>query len=453
MKKFHFSYDVIVVGAGPGGLTAAIALAEQGTKVLLVEKNGYVGGCATIGIPMLAFLDKSGRQVTGGIAQRLVDEMQKYDACYQHRRCPINNSVTIFNPDIFKLVALEFLQWAGVDLLMNCEVVHADVTNQSIQEIKLYGKGNLITAEAKIFIDATGDGDLAYLAGCSYEMGQKDTGALMPPTVMFTIGGFDEKRFLDYLEDHPEQMSYGDRKEGEGYGVPYFRENRNYVFGGFHKLFSELRKRGKCPIDRETFIYINSIKPGEINVNSIRLLGVDATDILELTKAEIKGYMQIPQIMEVLKKYVPGFENSFLSSIAPQIGVRETRRFLGLKYLMTSSIIAGEVPEDSIALGSYKIDIPAEDDTSTIFADIEKPFGIPYGCLVSKDLNNLMFSGRLISVEAQVLGATRVMPTCMAVGEAAGTGAALAIRAQLLPAEVDPKETARILIERGGILK
>jgi len=172
-----------------------------------------------------------------------------------------------------------------------------------------------------------------------------------------------------------------------------------------------------------------------------------------LTKAEIKGYMQIPQIMEVLKKYVPGFENSFLSSIAPQIGVRETRRFLGQKYLMTSSIIAGEVPEDSIALGSYKIDIPAEDDTSTIFADIEKPFGIPYGCLVSKDLNNLMFSGRLISVEAQVLGATRVMPTCMAVGEAAGTGAALAIRAQLLPAEVDPKETARILIERGGILK
>lgn len=452
MKLHSLQYEAVVVGAGTSGIPAAIALAESGIKTLLVEKNGYVGGTATIGIPMLAFLDKSGRQVTAGIAQRIVDELQRQNACFEHRRCPINNAVTVYNPDMLKIIALDMLRKAGVDLLLHCEVVDVNLENRKICGITVRGKGNEIYIQAPLFIDTTGDGELACLAGCSYEMGQKDTGELMPPTVMFSLRGFDEKRFFDYLEENPEQMSYGDREEGEGYGVPYFREDRNYVFGGFNKLFSELKARGECPIDRETFIYINSMTPGEIHVNSIRLLGVDATDVFQLTDAIVKGYSQIPEIIKVLKKYIPGFENCYLSAISPILGVRETRRFMGLDYLTVDRIVKGEIPEDTIALGSYKIDIPASSDQTTLFTDIEKPFGIPYGCLVSRDCENLLFAGRLASVDAMVLGATRVMPTCMAMGEAAGIAASIALKEGIAPAAVDPGKVAAILLERGAIL-
>ena len=452
MRSYYLNYDIVVVGAGAGGIPAALGAAELGAKVLLVEKNGYVGGNAVLGIPWLGFLDKNGRRVTGGIAQKFVDEMIQKGACYNHRPCPINNSVTIFNPEIYKLTALEFLQKANVDILLHSEVLHSNVENGTIKEIVLYGKGNCVYVNAEIFIDATGDGDLAYLSGCTYEKGQKDSGALQPPTVMFTLRGVDKVKFFDYLENNPDQMSYGDRKEGEGYGVPYFKESENYVFGGLHKLFTELREKGELPIERETFIFINGFNPGEIHVNSIRLLGFDASNIFELTKAEIKGQLQVPRLIDVLKKYVPGFENCYLSSIAPSLGVRETRRFIGMKYLTCDSIIRGEIPRDTIALGAYKIDIPGASNDTTHFSDIEKPFGIPYGCLVSRDLCNLMYTGRMISVDPIVLGSTRVMPTCMAVGEAAGVGAALALKNKILPAKVSPEEIREILLKNGGIL-
>jgi hypothetical protein len=453
MRTYQLDYDAAVIGAGPGGIPAALALAGLGIKTLLVEKNGYVGGNAALGLPWLAFLDKKGRQVTGGQAQRFVDEMIKRGACYGHRTCPMHNSVTVIQPDTFKLVALEALKKAGVDLLLHGELIDAEVENGVLRRAVVFGKGNRVEVTAKIFIDATGDGDLAYLAGCSFEMGQKNTGALQPPTVMFTLGGVNEEKFFDYLEKNPDQLTYGDRIEcGPGYDAAYFRGSKNHVFVGLRKLLYELRERGECPIDRDTLIYINSPNPGEVYVNSTRLLKVDATNIFDLTRGEIDGHLQIPKLIAVLKKYVPGFENCYLSNIAPSIGVRETRRFMGIKYLTSDHIVRGEIPDDTIALGSYKIDIHSSADDSTIFTALEGPFGIPYGCLVSRDLKGLMFSGRLISIDAEVLGSTRVMPTCMAIGEAAGVGAALAIQQNIRCADVNPEEVVKILLKNGAIL-
>ncbi|MDL2229873.1 FAD-dependent oxidoreductase [Treponema sp. OttesenSCG-928-L16] len=453
MKEFRLEYDAAVIGAGPGGIPAALALADMGIKVLLVEKNGYVGGNAALGLPWLAFLDKKGRQVIGGWAQKFVDELTARGASYGHRTCPMHNSVTVIQPDVFKLVALEALKKSGVDLLLHCESIGAELENGTLRKVTVFGKGNRIDIGAKIFIDATGDGDIAYLAGCSYEMGQEGSGALQPPTVMFTLGGVHEEKFFNYLEENPDQLTYGDRIEcGPGYDAAYFRGSENHVFVGLRKLLSELRERGECPIDRDTLIYINSPNPGEVYVNSTRLLNVDGTNIFDLTRGEIDGHLQIPKLIDVLKKYVPGFENCYLSNIAPNMGIRETRRFQGIKYLTADHIIRGEIPDDTIALGSYKIDIHSALDDSTIFTALENPFGIPYGCLVSKELKGLMFSGRLISMDAEVLGSTRIMPTCMAIGEAAGVGAALAIKHNIQAAEVDPGEVRNILLKNGAIL-
>ncbi|MGE5614338.1 MAG: FAD-dependent oxidoreductase [Bacillota bacterium] len=450
----YIKYDVAVIGAGPGGLPAALAAARLGSKVILIEKNGYVGGNAALGLPWLAFLDINGRQVTGGIAQEFVDRLMERGACFGHRRCPMHNSVTNIQPDTFKVLALELCKECGVDLLLHSEAFDAEVENGTLRRVMLYGKGNRITLEAKVFVDATGDGDVAYLAGATYEKGQEGSGILQPPTVMFTLGNVNDEKFFKYIEENPDQMTYGEYIEcGTGYNADYFRESPNYVFVGLRKLFSELRKKGECPVDRDTLIFINSPNPGEVYVNTTRLLNTDATDIFELTRAEVEGCLQIPKLVEMLKKYVPGFENCFISSIAPNLGVRETRRFSGIKRLTVDKILAGDVPDDTIALGSYKIDIHSGKDDSTVFTALKKPYGIPYGCLVSRDVKSLMLSGRCISVDREVLGSTRVMPTCMAVGQAAGVGAALAVQKGIQPADLDPREVVKILAQNGAILK
>lgn len=453
METKNMKYDVVVIGGGPGGIPAALAAARLGVKVLIVDRNGYIGGNAVTGLPFLGFLDKQGRQVVGGIAQEFMDSLAELDGAYQHRRCPMHNSVTIINPELFKIVAFEKCLEAGIKILLHCEIVDVTVENKTIKRISVMGKGSRIDIEAKVFIDATGDGDAAYLAGASFEKGQADTGVMQPPTVMFSLGNVDKERFFDYLEEHPEDTKCAESMECEdGYDADFFRSDPNHVFLGLKALIDRLREEGKCPISRDTFIYINSLNKDQVVVNSTRVLNFDGSDPVELSRGEIEGHLQIPKLVKMLQEYVPGFENCYINTINPTIGVRETRRIMGIKMLTIDEALRGAIPEDTIALGSYKVDIHSGTDNSTILSVLEGPYGIPYGCLISRDINGLMMSGRCISVDAQVLGSSRIMPTCMALGQAAGVGAALAVREGVYPSEVDYKKVVEIIKKDGAIL-
>ena len=157
--------------------------------------------------------------------------------------------------------------------------------------------------------------------------------------------------------------------------------------------------------------------------------------------------------MKMLRENIPGFENCYLSHINPVIGVRESRRIQGIRTLTADDVLAGSVPADSICLGSFKIDIHAGATDSTIFKYLDHPYGIPYGCTVSADVKNLMMSGRCISVDAVAFGSIRIMPTCMAVGQGAGVGAALAVKENITPAEVDVQKIRDILLKNKAILE
>ncbi|NLN64879.1 MAG: FAD-dependent oxidoreductase [Clostridiaceae bacterium] len=453
MNTLKKTYDVVVVGGGPGGIPAAIAAARRGAKVLLVEKNGYLGGNLAIGLPLLGYLDKNGIQVTGGFAQELVDTLMERNACYGHSRCPMHNSVTLYNHEEFKLVAFEKCLDAGVEILLHTEVVDVEVENGAIKNLILFGKGFRIEVESKIIIDATGDGDVGFLAGARFQKGQKGTGVLQPPTLMFTLGNVNLEKFHQFITDDPDQMVLWDNSEiGSDYNPEHIQSTQNHVFVGLRKMFSELRAKGELPVDRDTFIYINSLIPGEVNVNSTRHLNVDGSNVFDLTRAEIEGHFQIPKLVDTLKKHAPGFEDCYITRIFPTIGIRETRRFSGIKELTEDRIVAGDIPEDTVALGSYIIDIHDGNGAGTIIKRLEKAYGIPYGCLVSKDIRNLMFSGRCISMDAVVLSSARVMPTCMAIGEAAGVGASVAVNKDINAADVDSLEVAKILRDNGAIL-
>ena len=291
--------DIAVLGAGPGGLGAALAAARNGAKVLLIDKNGYLGGNMTIGLPLLAYLDKDGRQVIGGIADEFMRDMREYKTPYgvaasQHRYCPMHNSVTLYDHEIFKFVAQHKVLDAGIEVLLHTEIESVNVDNRTLRSIRLRGKGYESTVTAKIFIDATGDGDMAYLAGASYEKGQKDTGVIQPPTLMFTVAGVNMDETIDYLAANPDQMDRSATIDcASGYDAEYFRKDPTYVMVAMRKLFRELRDKGEMPVDRENIIVINSLLPGEVHLNCTRHLGVDGSDVFSLTHAEIEGYLQI----------------------------------------------------------------------------------------------------------------------------------------------------------------
>lgn len=454
MNRFdQASYDVAVFGGGPAGLSAAIACARRGHSVLLVEQNGYLGGNAVLGLPFLGYLDTEGRRIVGGIAQEYIDRLQARGASLGHRVCPKHNSVTNFKPQAFKLLAAEMCREAGVELLLHAEAIGASVSDGALTEVCVAGRGAVRQIRAAQFIDCTGDGSVAALAGCGYDLGADGTHEVQPPTVMFTLQNVDTDRVYDYIEQHPEEMTYAATIDHRpGYDADYFRRSANHVFVGLRTTFAKMRGEGDCPVERETLIYINSLNPREVFVNSTRLIGTDTVDLPSLTRAELDGQRQAAELTEALRRNVPGFAECFLSEIQPTIGIRESRRIHGLATLRGEDALSGRIPDDTVALAAYKIDIHSGKDRTTLFKTVPRPFGIPYSILCSKDRTNLLMAGRCVSCDREALAAIRVMPQCMNMGEAAGIAAALAVETNKSPSEIDVARLREALEQNGGIL-
>ena len=454
MKEYTYHYDIAVIGGGPAGLATAITAAREGKKVLLADKNGFLGGNLTIGLPLLGFLDEHGNKCISGFADELVQRLQERNACYGIRVCPKHNSVANVDAEAVKILAFEMCREAGVEVLLHVEAIDAAVENGKLQTVTLFGKCNRITVSADLFVDCTGDGDVAVLAGCSYELGRGKEHELMPPTVMCTIEGVNDRALLDYVEEHPDEMKpmSSTIETKPGYDAAYFKADPNYVFVGMTQLWAKLKEQGICPVERGNIILINGIHEGQMYVNTTRLLDVDGTDILDLTRGEMEGHMQLYKLIDTFRKFVPGFENCYISSIAPNIGIRETRRMKGLACVTLEQALDGAVPEDSICLSGYTIDIHYNNSKGTLFKKLDKPFGIPYGCLVSAEVSNLMFAGRCISVDDHVVGSTRVMVCCMAMGQAAGLAAVMAINEGQTPAEIDVQVLRQKLLAQNAIL-
>lgn len=419
------TYDVIVSGGGPAGVTAAVAAARNGARVLLIERYGFLGGMGSAALvgPWMTFHADSNTQVVRGIADEIVDRLKAVGGSLGHVPDTTGYvaTVTPFDPELLKVVNLELCLDAGVQLLLHTWVTGAIMDGNRVTGLRIFNKSGSQELHAKVFIDATGDGDVAVAAGAEFQVGRESDGLMQPLTLMFTLGNVDMDAVKSYMKEHPDEFY---RKTE----FDRIDEATHLSVNGFYNHLRAAREANEVDLDRDMVLFFQTVRPNEVTVNMTRAIKVDGTDAWQVTQAEIALRRQVVQLVAFFRKRIPGFSQSYLAASGFQAGVRETRRITGEYILNVDDIVDGVAFPDAISRNAYPIDIHSPDgegvETITIKA---KSYAIPLRSLLPKGIEGLLVAGRCISCSHETLAAVRTQPSVMAMGQGAGTAAAMAV--------------------------
>jgi FAD dependent oxidoreductase len=294
-------------------------------------------------------------------------------------------------------------------------------------------KSGPIAITARAIVDATGDGDVAALAGAPFELGRPGDSLVQPMTLMFRIVDFERHGFAGYRRAHPDQWR----------GVH-----------GLWELIREASAAGELALSREDILFFGTPHEREVSVNSTRVTGVLGTSVWDLTLAEWQSRRQMRQIAAFLRKYVPGFERSYVAQSGVTIGVRETRRITGEYRLTAEDLLGARKWDDVIARGTYPLDIHNPQGKGTVLMRLPDgaAYDIPLRCLLPQGLDRVTVAGRCISGTHEAHSSYRVMPIAMATGQAAGVCAALAARAGKAVRDVPAADVQTELRRQGAAL-
>jgi hypothetical protein len=455
-------WDVVVVGGGAAGIGAAIAAARNGAKVLLVDAGPMVGGELVSGIPVDGCLSSRGEWVVGGVCRELFDECDRLGGYIG----PINDyrslHVVAVDPEIMKIAVINCVQAAGVTLRLYTYADGVVMDGTRLRGVVLVTKGRRTLVEATTIIDASGDGDIAVAAGVPHEKGDAAKGELQPVTLMFRMVGVDGERLLRFVRDNPENAGLG---EYEGLGLSR-RECAEALYRqGLPKVFlvadgpvmREAIARGDLHRSSMMGITPTSLARREVSINTTRVGHLDATDSERLSQALPDLVQQVWECASFLRNSVPGFEEAVFSGLAPRIGIRETRRILCDVVLSDEDVAQARKRDDGIAKGAHEIDVhlagtghyrrPIKDGGS---------YDIPYGMLLARGVANLLVIGRCMSATRVAHSSARVMGTCLAMGQAAGTAAAIASSSNEGVSDLREIPVARlraVLRDQGAVLE
>jgi hypothetical protein len=430
-------WDVIVVGGGPAGCTAAAAAAREGARTLLVESGGVLGGMGTAGLVPAWCPFSDGEQIIyRGLAQRVFEATK---ARMPHVAPGALNWVPI-DPEALKCVYDDLVTEAGVTVRFFTSLIGVDCETSGEATTLLVGsKAGLTAMRARVHVDATGDGDLAAWAGAEFEKGGPD-GELQPATACFALGNVDEYHFLSGPRLH-----------------------RNDPNSPIHAIYAS----GRFPYVKDVHCCEHRVAPGTVGFNAGHLWDVDNTDPISVSRAMIEGRRQTAGFRDALAEFHPkAFAGAVVSATGSLMGIRETRRIIGDYVLTKDDYVARRSFADEICRNAYYIDVhhtaaeargggPTMEQIgkrSLRYARGES-HGVPYRCLTPKGLRNVLVAGRCISSDRDTNGSVRVMPVCLATGEAAGMAAAMAAKDSACDVHAVDTDCLRArLIEEGAYL-
>ncbi len=424
-------YDVLVVGGGPAGIAASIAAAREGARTMLIERYGFLGGMGTAGmVGSFCGFYTTGRQqkmIVGGIANTLLERLKERQGVSEKGISKVDPRIASlrFNPEIFKVTAEQLAAENHVNLLYHTLVVDVawEQRQSRLAGVIMENKSGRSALLAKVIIDASGDGDVAAWAGVPFEYGDGKGGA-QALTTIFRVFNVELEKLKDLT-------------------MPRVKE-----------ILGEAKKTGRYSFYRVDGIINPALPPGMVTINISSIPDLSAIDAFDLTRAEMEGRRQAYEYVRAFREYLPGFERADICTLAPQVGVRETRRITGEYMLQEDDVLKGRKFEDGIALGAWPVEIHDPVTRGVKWGFLEKEddyYSIPVRCLTPRKIENLLVAGRCISASHVAQASTRVIAPALALGEAAGTLAMLSARSRGKVRDV-PADGLRNALRQHGVL-
>ena len=423
-----FECDVLVIGGGPAGLSAAVNSARHGANTILAERNGCLGGMATSGLvaPFMSSTTPDGKtMLIRGFFEEFVDSLIAQGGAIHPLDAQIgswtayrdkgHHGLTTFDYECFKRVADRFCVDSGVKLMYHMLFIAADTHKGHINAAYFATKDGIWKVCAKNYIDCTGDGDLAWRAGAPTIYGDGEDGVQATST-FFTVRGVDKAA----MDAHNEEC----KRRGDFEGQFYMRE------------ILAAREAGEFPMWRQKIALFENLD-GTYTVNMAQIDSLNGLDPEQISEADVIGREQAQIAVNFLRKYVRGCENCELAATAADVGMRETRRIEAV-YTVTTEDAKNSVKfPDPIFCCANSMDIHKKGFVDYVARNTNEPFYVPYRSLVPLNVDNLLVAGRCAGAERPVMAAIRVIPPCFAMGQAAGTAAAMCVRDNVKPADLD----------------
>jgi hypothetical protein len=424
-------YEVVVLGGGPAGIAAAAAAAGAGRRTLLIERYGFLGGMGTAaGVTnfcgLFANVHGDIRQVVHGVADDLLGRIVRLGGLNAPHLIFGKTKAQAYDTAAYKIAADDLMLAKGVDMLFHalaCGVIGEP--EGAIAALLIETKSGRCAVRGKVFIDCSGDGDLAAWAGAPFELGDRD-GNLLYPTTMFRLNGVDPQAAGEAWSAIPRLMEEAERRGAR-----------------FPRKGAIVRPMGH---PQEWRVNVTQLKTGAGKA-------IDGTDAAELSAGEIAGRRQALAFFEFLKREAPGFADSYIVDIPPQIGIRETRRVTGRYQLSGDDVISCASFPDTVGVNGWPIEAHVAGDVAWRWPDIPGSRGfnhLPYRMLVPLRTRNLLVAGRCASMTHEGQSAARVSGGCFVMGEAAGTAAHLSLAGNAAPADI-AVDALQAMLERNGV--
>ena len=411
--------EVLVLGGGPAGIAAATAAARSGAKTMLLERYGFLGGMGTAAMVtnfcgLHACINGTVQQIVHGVADDILHRLAKLDGLREPHVVTnaegLKTGAQAYDNAAYKVATDDLLVSAGGDVRFHTFAVDAITDNGKIEAVLIETKSGRAAISSDMFIDCSGDADLAPWAGVPYEKGGSD-GFMAYPTMMFRIA--DVESDVAMAEGAPQLKA----------------------------LIAEANASGKFKLPRKAGIIRPQTHDSEWRANLTQIsrdgAPVDGSDWDDIGYAEIEGRKQAIEYFRFLKEMVPGFANAYMLELAPQIGIRETRRIIGSYQLTGEDVLECRDFDDSIGCSGWPLETHVLGDVEWKFLAGRGYHQIPFSTTLPTGIENLLVAGRCASTTQEGQASLRVSGPCFAMGQAVGTAAAMARKAGVAPAKLD----------------